>query len=92
MRDPKNLLSTLWLTFTLALPASVLVTPIRTSVLVIISSRPDCFGRNFALPPAQSTTRLSAAIATDAVPRMKALLSENEEQSSAGRRRWPSLR
>ena len=68
MPDRKSLVSTLWLTSSLALLASVLVAPIRTSGFVSVSSRPDCLRRNFALLPGQPTTRLSAAMATDAVP------------------------
>jgi hypothetical protein len=83
MPDRKSLVSTLWLTSSLALLASVLVVPIRTSGFVTVSSRSDCLGRYFAPPPAQPTTRLSAATATDAVVRVNALPSENEEQDRA---------
>jgi hypothetical protein len=81
--DRKSLVFTLWLTSSLALLASVLVAPIRTSGFVTVSSRPDCRGRNFALPPGQPTTRLSTAMATDAVLQLNALPSENEEQDRA---------
>jgi hypothetical protein len=67
----------------LALLAMVLVAPVRTSGFVTVSSRPDCLRRNFALPPDQPTTRLSAAMATDAVQEVNALPSENEEQDRA---------
>jgi hypothetical protein len=83
MPDRKSFVSTLWLTCSLALLASVLVAPIRTSGFVSVSSRPDCLRRNFALPPGQPTTRLDSAMATDAVLREKALHSENEEQDGA---------
>ena len=83
MPDRKSLVSTLWLTSSLALLASVLVVPIRTSGFFSVSSRPDCLRRNFALPPGQPTTRLSAAIATYAVVLVNALPSENEEQERA---------
>ena len=83
MPDRKSLVSTLWLTSALALLASVLVAPIWASGLVAVSSRPECFRRDFALPPGQPTTRLSAAIATDAVLQVNALASENEEQDRA---------
>ena len=73
MPDRKSLVSTLWLTSSLALLASVLVAPIRTSGFVSVSSRPDCLRRNFALAPGQPTTRLSAAMATDAVLQVNAL-------------------
>ncbi|MBV8265463.1 MAG: hypothetical protein JO252_03870 [Planctomycetaceae bacterium] len=83
MPDRKSLVSTLWLTSSLALLASVLVAPIRTSGFITVSSRPDCLRRNVAPPPGQSTTRLSAAMATDAVLQVNALPSENEEQDRA---------
>ena len=83
MPDRKSLVSMLWLTSSLALLASVLVAPIRTSGFVSVSSRPDCLRRNFALPPGQPTTRLGAAMATDAVLEVNALPSENEEQDRA---------
>jgi hypothetical protein len=83
MPDRKSLVSTLWLASSLALLASVLVAPIRTSGLVTLSSRPDCLRRNFTLLPGQPTPRLSAVMAADAVLQMKALASENEEQDRA---------
>jgi hypothetical protein len=83
MPDRKSLVSALCLTSSLALLASVLVAPIRTSGFVSVSSRSDCLRRNFALNPGQPTTRLSAAVATDAVPQVNALPSENEEQDRA---------
>jgi hypothetical protein len=83
MPDRKSLVCTPWLTSLLALLASVLVAPIRTSGFVSVSSRPDCLRRNFALSPVQPTTRLSAATATDAVLQVNALPSENEEQDWA---------
>lgn len=77
----KKLVSTLRLTCSLALLAAAAVaTPGRTSGFATGSVRPPCLRRNFALPPDQSTTRLDAATATDAVPRVSALPSENEEQ------------
>ena len=83
MPDRKNLVSTLWLTSSLALLASVLVAPIRTSGFVTVSSRPDCLLPNFAVLAGQPTTRLDAAMATDAVVQVNALPSENEEQDRA---------
>jgi hypothetical protein len=83
MPDRKSVISMLWLTSSLALLASVLDAPIRTSGFVSVSSRPDCVRRLFALPPDQPATRLSAAMATDAVPQVNALPSENEEQDRA---------
>ena len=83
MPDRKNLLSTLWLTSTLALLASVLIAPIRASESVTVSSQPDYFRRNFALPPGQPTTHLGAAMATDAVQQVSALRCEDEEQDGA---------
>ena len=84
MPDRKSLVSTLWLTSSLALLASVLVCAdpdVRR--LVSVSFRPDCLRRNFALPPGEPTTRLGAAMATDTVLQVNALPSENEEQDRA---------
>jgi hypothetical protein len=83
MPDRKNLVCTLWLASSLALLASVLVAPIRTSGFVTLSSPSDCLRRNFAVLPGQATTRLSAAMATDTVLLVNALPSENEEQDGA---------
>jgi hypothetical protein len=80
MTDRKSLVSTLSLISSLALLASVLIAPIRTSGFVTDSSRPDCLRRNFALHPSQSTSRVSAAIATNAVLLVNALPYEDEEQ------------
>ena len=66
-----------------ALLASVVVTPDPDVGFVAVSSRPDCLRRNFAPPPGQPTTRLSAAMATDAVLQVNALPSQNEEQDRA---------
>ncbi len=78
MPDRKSFLSTLWLT---SLLASVLIAPIWTSGFV--SSQPDGLRRNFALPPGQPTTRLAAAMATDALQQVNALRCEDEEQDRA---------
>jgi hypothetical protein len=83
MPGRKSLVSALWLTSSLALLASVLVAPIRASGFVSVSSWPDCLRRNSALLAGQPNTRLSAAMATDAVPQVNALPSENEEQDRA---------
>jgi hypothetical protein len=83
MPDRKSLVYTLWLTFSLALLASVLIAPIRTSGSVSVSSRPDCLRRNFVLRPGQPTTRLRAALAVDADLQVNVLASENEEQDRA---------
>jgi hypothetical protein len=83
MPGGKSLVSTLWLTSSLALLASILVAPIRTSGFASVSSQLDCLPRNFAMPPGQPTTRLSAPKATDAVQDVNALASENEEQDRA---------
>ncbi len=66
MPDRKCLVSTLWLTFALAMLASVLVAPIRTSGSDAVSSRPDCLRRDFGLLPGQPAAYLSAAPAADA--------------------------
>ena len=83
MPDRKSLVFLLWVTSSLALLASVLVAPIRTSGFVSVSFRPFCVRRNFAVPPGQPTTRLSAAMAVDGVSQVNALPSENEEQDRA---------
>jgi hypothetical protein len=83
MPDRKSLVVMLWLTASLPLLAWVLVAPVRMSGFVCVSCRPDCLPRNFAVPPGQPTTRLSAAMATDAVREVNALRSENEEQDGA---------
>jgi hypothetical protein len=83
MPNRKSLVSMLWLTSLLALLASVLVAPIRTSGFVTVSSRPDCLRLNFALLPGRAKARLRAAMATDAVMQVNALPSENEEQDRA---------
>ncbi len=80
MPDRKSLASTLWLTSSLALLASVLIVPLRTSGAVSASSQPDCLRLDFALAPGQPTTCLGAAMATDAVLQVNALPSESEEQ------------
>jgi hypothetical protein len=91
MPDRTSLVATLWLTSALALLASVLVAPIRASGFVSASSCPDCLRRNLALLPGQHTTRLNAAMATDAVPQVNALPSENEEQDRADPRDEPRV-
>ncbi len=83
MPDRRSLVWMLWLISSLALLASVLVAPIRTSRFVLVSARPDCPPRNIALPPGEPTTRLSAPMATYAVLQVNALPSENEEQDRA---------
>jgi hypothetical protein len=83
MPNLKNLVSTLWFTSLLALLASVLIEPIRTSGFVTVSTRPDCLRRDFGLPPVQSTTGFSKTMATDAVLEVDALPSESEEQERA---------
>jgi hypothetical protein len=83
MPDRKSLVSPLWHTSWLALLASVLVAPIVTSGIVSISFQPDGFRGNFALPPGQPPTRLSATTATDAGLAVNAFASEDEEQDRA---------
>ena len=80
MPDRKDLVSTLWLSSSLAVLALVLVAPIWTSGSLTLSSRPDRLHRKFELPPGQSTTHLSPARDTDAALQMKALPFEDEEQ------------
>ena len=83
MLDSRRLVSTLLLTTSLALLASVLAAPIRTSGFIAVSSRPDFLRRNFALPLGESASRLVLAMASDAVLEMNALACENEEQERA---------
>jgi hypothetical protein len=83
MRDRKSLVCKLWLSSSLALLASVLVAPNRTSGCVSVSPRLDCVRRNFDLTPDQPTTCVSAAMASDAVLLVNALRSQNEEQDGA---------
>lgn len=80
MSDRKSLVVTLWFTSSLALLASVLVAPVRTSGFESVASRPDWPHRNFAPRPGQPATCVSAAMAAGANLPMKALPSENEEQ------------
>jgi hypothetical protein len=83
MPNLKSLLSTLWLTSLLALLASVLVGPVRTSGFVTVSSRPDCLRRDFARSSSQPTAHFNKKMATDAVLEVDALPSESEEQERA---------
>ncbi len=83
MLDRKSLVSALWLTSLLMLLAAVFAAPIRASGSVTVSSRPSSLLRNLARPLCQPTTQLSAATATDAVPEVNALPSENEELNGA---------
>lgn len=83
MSDRNRLVSTVLLTSTLVLLASVLLSPLLTSGFFAASSRSDYLRRDFALPPGQPTAGLSAVMATDADLRMKALPSENEEQDGS---------
>ena len=80
MPDRKSVVFTLWLISSLALLPSALVVPIWTPGFVTVSSRPGCLCRNSALAPGRATTRLNAAMATDAVHQVNALPSQNEEQ------------
>ena len=80
MPDRQGRVSTLWLTSSLALLASVLVAPIRTSGFVSVSSRSDCVRENCAISPGQGTSLLSAAMAIDAVLEVNGLLSEDDEE------------
>jgi hypothetical protein len=80
MSGGKSLASTLWLTASLALLASVLIAPTRTSGFAAVSSRPDSLPPNLAPSPTQPTTHLGAAMATDVVPRVNALPSDDEEE------------
>ena len=79
----KSHVSTLCLTSSLALLACILVVPIKTPGFVTASFRPDRLRLNFALPPSQPTTYLTAAMAADALLEEDALPYEMEEQERA---------
>jgi len=66
-----------------ALLALMLVAPIRSAGFAIVSARPGCLSSDFTLPLGQPTASISAAMATDAVWKMKALPSENDEEEGA---------
>ena len=83
MPDRKSLVFTLWLISSLALLASVLVAPIRTSGCVALSSEPNLVRGTLASPPSQPTTRLKAAVASDAGLEVSDFASEGEEQDPA---------
>jgi hypothetical protein len=84
MLDRKSLVSTLWLACSLALLASVPVSPIRKSGFLTVPSGLEGSRLSFALPEFQPTAYLDAAMATDAVPEVDALPSEYEEQDRFG--------
>ena len=83
MPERKHPLSILGLTSLLALLALMLVAPIRSVGFVTVSACHDCLSSDFTLPPGQPTASIGAAMATDAVWKMKALPSENEEEEGA---------
>ena len=87
MPDRKSLVSALWLTTSLALLASVLVAPIRTSGFFTVSSRPDCLRRNFALPPSQTTLLNVPPVGTNA-GQILALETEEEERDEEQESDW----
>lgn len=70
----KSLISTLWLTSLLAI---VLAAPVWMSA---IAPRPAGMLHDLALLTVHSTPQFSAAVTTDAVLHVSALLSEDEEQ------------
>ena len=75
----ENFVSTFWITSSLALLASVLVAPPRTSGIVIVSPRPDSPRCHFALLPSQ-TTRVAAAPIGKNAGQVLALDTEEEEK------------
>ena len=91
MPDRQSFGSTLWVTLSLVVLATVLVASFRTAACVTISSRPDCLRHNFALPLGQPTTCLSAALNADAVLQVNDLPAENEEQDRVDVRDEPRL-
>jgi hypothetical protein len=80
MPDRKSLISTLWLTSSLVLLASVLVAPIRMSGFVTVSSGTDGLRPAFSPSSGQPASHLNSAMVADAVLEMNALPSDNEEQ------------
>ncbi|WP_435009596.1 hypothetical protein P12x_000854 [Tundrisphaera lichenicola] len=82
MADRKSLVSTLWLSSSLVLLASVLFAPIPTSGVVTHSSRPESHLLHLAqtLAPGQPATCLRAAMVSVSIFQITDLLSENEEQ------------
>jgi len=83
MPDRKRLVFTLGLTSSLALLALVLIVSVRSSELAAVSSRPDSLRNDFTLPAGQPTTCLGAAMATDAMRKIKALPPKDEEEEGA---------
>ena len=79
MPDRKSLAATLWLMSSLALLASVLAAPIRPSGFVAASPRPDGLAAGFAPISGQPAARIGEAMFEDAILRVDALSSENEE-------------
>jgi hypothetical protein len=83
MPDRKRVAFTLGLTSSLAMLALVLVAPIRLPGTANVSSNPDCLRGVFTATPGQPTTSLSPVTAIDAVRKMKAHPSENDEEEGA---------
>jgi hypothetical protein len=92
MTDRKRHISTLWLTYSLALLVLVApmrmsgvanVTSMRMSGVANVTSRPGFLPRDFAVPTGQPKAHLGAAMSTDAVLRVYAVLSESNEQEEA---------
>lgn len=80
MPGRKSLIDTLWLLFSLAFLAWVLIAPNRNCGWVAVSSRPNCHRGDFARPQVEPTAHLRVGMADDAVPDGNALAWEDEEQ------------
>jgi len=85
MPDRRHFIATLRLLSSLTLLAFVLVASIRLSGAVVASSHPDCLHGISIQAPGQPTTCLDAEMASNAVRRLKALSSENEEDEEEER-------
>ena len=96
--DRKSLAFTLWLLTSLAMLASMLVTPVRSLGFVAASCSPDAHRGDFALPATQDPFCFIPAIGIDrpapaieAALRVIALPFEDEEQDRAAARDEPRV-
>lgn len=79
----RNLFDTMWLACSLALLSTAVVEPAHSSSLVTVTSRAECLRRCDTSTPDHLAPCLCAAIATEDVVEMDALLFEEEEQCRA---------
>jgi hypothetical protein len=80
MPSRQGLTSRLWLTTTLVLLVSVVISPLRIPGLAPVSSHLHRFRRNIALTPIQFRITICAPKSTDSAPQVKAILYDNEEE------------